>query len=79
MEQIWNYKHSVWVTNLELVKCQWNWMTASYTNNLHQLRNVIMLLLAEVKIIRSMGQWNSIVDCANTMIHWAALCVDSKC
>ena len=79
MEQIWNYKNCVWVTNLERVKCQWNWMTASYTNNRHQLRNIIMLLLAEVKIILSMGQWNSIVDCAQIVIHWAALCVDSKC
>ena len=55
-------------------------MTASYTNNRHQLHNIIiMLLLAEVTIILSMGLWNSIVDCAQIVINWAAVCVDSKC
>ena len=56
----------------------WNWTPASYTNNRHQLCSIIMLLLAKVKIILSMGPMNSIVDFARIVIHWAALCVDSN-
>ena len=37
-----------------------------------------MLLLVEVTKILSMGLWNSIVDSARIVIHWAALCVDSN-
>ena len=59
-------------------KCLWNGMTATYTNNRHQSRNIIMLLLAEVTINLSMRLRNSIVDYARIVIHWAALCVDSN-